>query len=391
MVLSSPDGTTWTEQAVPDGSFTARALAVGGNRAVAVGDYGLQLLRDESAVWVLTSGSAGRFYDIASNGHTLVLGTTAYKPDTCSIYSSIDGRTWTCRRPDAPRSESVTRVVWHDDRFVAIVGLHGFTWSLDGMTWMPPVQTPVSPFSFGYVTDIVRFRGRYLAFLGFELPCPVTCGGGGEARIFSSSDLEEWEEVWQGGPSQGLPRVASSGSRLVATLCCKGEGYDWSELKGFVTSEDGVTWTPVSISESLPPTTTIAWTGTRFVAAGGGTVMQSADGLQWEVLSRQTVSFHNLSWTGDGFLAAGMWGEHPLVASSHDGILWDRSYPLLQPRRAPFLPAFYGVQNSSIQVAAGTPRIQVAAGANGTLLRRECTPEPVPIRRRLGRGGASQP
>lgn len=383
---SSPDGTTWTSEPGLGGRLPVQALAVGPERAAAVGDNGLSLLRAGGISWELTSGVADQLLDIASNGRILVLATSSSGrvSDPCRLLSSVDGREWTCR---ATGYNPASHVAWIGDRFVAFTWPDAISWSPDGVAWTSPstvstVQLPL---------DIVFFRGRYLAFVGFGgYGCPVTCAMDG-AEVLASTDLESWQSVWYDESKAGLISVASSGNRLVATRCC--EASDPSNLDGFVASDDGETWTPVSVPEELPRTTRIVWTGSRFVAAGGRVVMESADGLSWSVISRPSFSIHDLGWAGNVLVAAGMWESYPLVASSRDGRTWDRTYPFVQPRQPPTMPVSVDSQGmSSIQSVGGNPRLQIAVGANGTLLRRECEPEPTVPRRRLGRSaGASQP
>ncbi|MGV8038955.1 MAG: hypothetical protein AB2L07_02355 [Thermoanaerobaculaceae bacterium] len=381
---SSPDGTTWTSEPGLGSRLPVRALAMGPERAVAVGDYGASLLRANGTAWELTSGAADQLIDIASNGRILVLATRSRASDSCRLLSSFDGREWTCR---ATGYSSTSHVAWIGDRFVAFTWPNDMSWSPDGVTWTSPstVSTTQLPL------DIVSFRGRYLAFVGFGgYGCPVTCDPGW-AEVLASTDLESWQSVWHDESKVGLISVASNGSRLVATRCCQEQNT--GRLDGFVASDDGETWTPVSVSEELPRTTRIVWTGSRFVAAGGRVVMESADGLSWSVISRPSFSIHDLGWAGNVLVAAGTWESYPLVASSRDGRIWDSTYPFVQPRQPPTMPVSvesYGM--SSIQSVGGNPRLQIAVGANGTLLRRECEPEPTVPRRRLGRGsGASQP
>lgn len=384
VAYSSPDGTTWTSEPGLGNGLPVQALAMGPERAVGVGDNGVSLLRAGGTPWEVTSGVADQLIDIASNGRTLVLATGSRASDSCRLLSSIDGRAWTCR---ATGSNPASHVAWIGDRFVAFTWPDAMSWSADGVTWTLPHS-----FSLGQLPlDIVSFQGRYLAFSGFGgYWCPVTCGPG-YAEVLASTYLESWQSVWHDESKLGLISVASNCSRLVATRCC--EASNPSSLDGFLASDDGETWTPVSVPEELPRTTRIVWTGSRFVAAGGRVVMESADGLTWSVVSRPSFSIHDLGWAGNVLVAAGTWESYPLVAVSRDGRVWESTYPLVQPKQPPTMPVAVDSRGmSSIQSVGGNPRIQIAVGAGGTLLRRECEPEPTVPRRRLGRGsGASEP
>jgi hypothetical protein len=284
-------------------------------------------------------------------------------------------------------------VVWLGDRFVALTedfrwGTRS-TWSRDGVTWSDPqVVAPLNGL------DVVRFQGRFLAFTGFNsVFCPINECTWEQAQVFASDDLGSWHLVGVDSSSWGLVSVATNGTRIVAARCCEWPFLESYILSGFATSEDGETWAEVAIPETLPAATKIVWTGSRFVATGGGVVMESTDGLAWSVISRSSLSLNGLAWTGSQLVGSGMWGSFPFVASSRDGGQWSVTWPFLQPRSLtwPTYPLTFD-RERPVSAVAGTARLQVAVGPNGTLLRRECVPEPTRVRRRLGRlGSGSQP
>lgn len=391
-VYSSTDGSSWTRE--PGTGFdngVLRSVAVGGGRAVAVGAAGAWLTRQEGQAWELVSGRVDTFLDVASNGQILVAAAAQSAGSGCVLLSSTDGREWTCRF-SLDGSTIGRRVAWLGDRFVALIEVDSFTrstWSRDGVTWSTPQRVDHRT-----GIDVIRFQDRFLAFTGGgSFACPVTCGVA-EGRVFASNDLGSWQQVGVGFSSLGPVSVATNGTRIVAARCCVSFLHGPYILNGFATSEDGETWAEVSIPETLPATTKIVWTGSRFVATGGGVVMDSADGLSWSVISRSSRSLTSLAWTGAGFVGSGMWGSFPFVASSGDGGEWSVTWPFLQPRvlTDPTQPLVFD-RERPIGAVAGTARLQVAVGPGGTLLRRECVPEPMTgLRRHLSRLGAgSQP
>jgi hypothetical protein len=392
-IYSSADGFVWTAESGPDTWVQPRSVAVGGGRAVAVGAAGMQLARQEGQAWELVSGRVDGFRDVASNGQILVATALESAETGCVLLSSSDGREWTCRLSLGEQTDG-KRVAWLGDRFVALVedfrsGTRS-TWSRDGVTWSgPQVVAPMNGL------DVIRFRDRFLAFAGFNaLFCPIGECVWEQTHVYASDDLASWHLAGVDPLSSGMVSVATNGSRIVAARCCDPDHYPSMDLKGFATSEDGETWADVSIPETLPATTKIVWTGSRFVATGGGVVMESVDGLAWSVIARSSRSLTGLAWTGSQLVGSGMWGSFPFVASSRDGREWSVTWPFLQPRSLayPTWPVVFD-RERPVSAVAGSATLQVAVGPQGVLLRRECVPEPVTgLRRRLSRHGAgSQP
>lgn len=121
------------------------------------------------------------------------------------------------------------------------------------------------------------------------------------------------------------------------------------------TSPDGATWTThvsqTTINWSLC-LNALAWSGTRFVAAGNyNTIMTSTDGLAWTMpqYGGQTV-FNGAVWTGTQFVLVGNGG---VISTSPDGTTWTS-------RTSGTPQNLYNVAWSGVEL--------LAVGGNGTIL-----------------------
>lgn len=93
------------------------------------------------------------------------------------------------------------------------------------------------------------------------------------------------------------------------------------------TSTDGVNWNDTAKLKAYASEPHIAFSGTRFVAAGGnngaGYIFSSEDGLKWtERKSGMTTDIKGLEWGNNTFVALGYQGRKFLV--SKDGITWKK-------------------------------------------------------------------
>ncbi len=79
-----------------------------------------------------------------------------------------------------------------------------------------------------------------------------------------------------------------------------------------------------SVDLSLVGLKSIVWTGSQFVAVGGGPnglglILLSPDGLNWSVRSSGTPTLNAVAWTGDRLIAVGASGT---IITSPDGYRW---------------------------------------------------------------------
>lgn len=391
MIRWLPGGSMWVNEEVVRNNISAmRAVAVGGGHAVAVGSRGESQWREPGGIWKTRRSLPSDVSDLAHNGRIIV---AAMSWAGCVLFSSSDGREWTCRLT-APGRPSFVR--WLGDRFVLVTGnappSPAAFWSADGVTWSPLLSLPDG------TNDIVRMGDRYLAVTGRSTSaCAVLCWGV-EPRIYSSENLENWDQVWEDSEASELLRAVSNGSRVLVT---RWEARQTPAFfRGLVVSDDGVNWLPVSFPSPLYPGTVykthdLIWTGSEFVIAWAGrfgsNVYRSSDGLTWDSDTSVPFWIESLAWTGTEMLATGFWQKgssaaFPVALRSQNGSQWAAHYPLVQPRFLGACPA-----SMSGRRTVGTEHLQIAAPDTGVLLRRECVDGRSVARRRLGRSGAVAP
>jgi len=125
IILTSPDGATWTSQRPNIGGEFDRFRDVtwGENRFVAVGDSELILTSFDGVNWTTQSGiSLSNFSGITWNGSLFVaVGErygTVHLGDGAAIYTSPDGVTWT--RHVSGYDGEIGDIAWGNGQFVAL-------------------------------------------------------------------------------------------------------------------------------------------------------------------------------------------------------------------------------------------------------------------------------
>ncbi len=126
-----------------------------------------------------------------------------------------------------------------------------------------------------------------------------------------------------------------------------------------LTSPDGITWTsrPLTTGPVNLFLNAVTWSGTKFLAAGAGTVggqpgivfATSPDGVTWSpqvIASTATNDIFGVTWSGTQFVAVG--GNSTslgYIATSPDGIAWT-------PRTSGATMGFFGVASSGTRLLA---------------------------------------
>ncbi|MDM7324088.1 MAG: hypothetical protein P3W93_003665 [Thermus sp.] len=242
VVLTSPDGKSWTRRGLPkEANRGLRGVTYGGGQFVAVGSY--------SAVYPAT------------------------------ILTSPDGIRW--RVQDSGVYEEIGAVAYGNGKYVAVGGFGLILTSLDGVRWsVQPRKT------WGHLHDILFANNTFIAV--------------GNDAILTSSDGERWTVISkeQYGDVYGLSAVAYGNGRYVAV--------NWTSPNRFVISTDGVNWTAYPNTDSQDEafwglTFGAGW----FMAVGEkGVVALSEDGITWQKQRPVSNKLRGATY-GDRFVVVG--------------------------------------------------------------------------------------
>ena len=301
-VFTSPDGVTWTVQAPVSTDIEVwtkvQSLNAVGGQYIALGNDGVILSSPDLATWtLLTSGDFTGLQDITW-GDNLFVAVGNNK----TVRTSSNGISWTTRANINP-DWALFGVAWGDGRFVAVGGgdSNQALTSTDGVTWTP--QTVADEHL--ELNSVAWGAGKFVAM-------------GQNGKVFSSLDGITWTAETNGlSASDWFYDISWNGSLFV------GVGYSDADpyySASFVTSQDGITWTP----QLLPydqGAQSVVWGNGRFVAVGHQAILTSLDGLTWTVQRNSMDRLTQVAWTGTQFVATGDVGG-ATVLTSEDGETW---------------------------------------------------------------------
>lgn len=321
-ILTSPDGTTWTQ--VENGAKNLKDIIWSGSQFVAVGTLGVSYTSPDGTTWTPRYPGGNReLFGVAFDGTTYVaVGSVALK-------TSANGQSWTDRLAgNIPNlNMGITNVVWTGWQFIAVGHSGALVTSPDGLNWVEHSS--------------VSSRDLFGLALGagsqFNYAAAAESG-----RIYTADDLDAWTERTT-ETTNDLMAIASNGFRFVAV----GVG-------GVIqTSALGDVWTATT-SPTTQKLNSVIWNGSQFVAVGhGGTVLTSPDGTVWsEQVFGSSLELHEVIWDGSQLIVSAQSGH---VGLSTDGTAWTinsvdavSGWPL------------YGIH--------ANPSYLVAAGALGTVV-----------------------
>jgi hypothetical protein len=371
-LYTTPDGWSWFPR---ESAFNVRlrALLAGGGRFVAVGDFGAIFTSTDGIAWSSSTGQSPDLYRLAWNEQAFAAnasgrGTNAegWETGIPTQVASGDGRDWS-----TADVSDIDVVAARPGQFLGIRAREVHA-SADGLTWVrqPDLQTWGAP---GALWDGQRF-----VILTFKHSpnCQVTCA---PVPIFAatSEDLASWVAIEQpdllGLGASRLAGMAFDGQRYVAAAGVNPTVSEPSPGRYPVfASTDGLSWG--SLPEIMPGTkegtSAIATNGSGFIAVRGTSVLTSPDGLAWSSANIAPLHLVGAMWTGNEYVGVGDDGAgHAAIARSPDGVAWT-------PEAFPAIPA-------RLLAIAGGRRVQLAVGAAGLTLRRECHPR-TPSRRLRG-------
>jgi len=367
-VVTSPDGTTWTEQTA---SVTAhlKAIAYDGSTFVSLGNGGIIITSPDGVNWTQqTSGTTSQLLDAIWDGSQFVaVGNPTYAGENICVLTSPDGINWT--KHDDDFRASFAGVAYDGSGAYVAVGFsgviavsgdgtdwdkisHGTTRTLNDVTWNGSQYAAVG--AIGTVTTSPNGTSWADHSLDMSVVAPltlipdliaVTWGNGqfvavgGYGVIVTSPDGISWTKRYSNLTIGNLRDVIWAGSPLNLFIVGGSKGT-------LLTSPDGITWTQRSVGLSGNQyISSLAWNESKLIAAGGGLsisdrfVATSQDAVIWN-LNSFTSQFRDIIWDESQFMAveSGMtiytsldgdtWTlavTSPPSASLLNGLIWDGS------------------------------------------------------------------
>jgi len=211
-ILTSPDGITWTSRTAAN-SLDLRGVAYGGGKYVAVGGkyadfpdwYSTIQVSNDGVNWTETYSGWYMLYGVTYNGTIYV---AVGRPDAFSgdatILTSPDTTSWTERL--ANTSQTLTAVVWGNDKFVAVGGSGAIVTSPDGVSWTLRSSGTSNPL-YGVAWDGTTFvavggSGTILTSSAQTTPPPgnweIVQPDAGSTRylVLHDTDVTDWEEYY---------------------------------------------------------------------------------------------------------------------------------------------------------------------------------------------------
>ena len=284
-ILHSEDGERWTaatEVPIVEDWQLLNSVAWGGGRFVVVGNWSPTILRSsdgdrwefvperplEGYVEPVVAWGGDRF--VMASGHR--------------FFSSVDGTGWTEETSSGiAQGVAVSAQASNGERFVAVGGGIGGGWGTiayeDSGVWKPAAVEPSLP-------TLISVAG--------DAETLVAVGQG----ILRSDDGFLWETVTDFPANGQFWGVAHNGDRFVAT----------GRLPpAILYSDDGDEWVHADARVESPGLFRVAWTGTRFIAPGFRTVLQSETGERWVAASEPpSILTYDIASTGARLVAVGI-------------------------------------------------------------------------------------
>ena len=296
LIMTSPDGLTWTINDIIAESISAQLLDVtyGDGTWVAVGFGGARALTSpDGRTWTQRTlpGFAvpakiaygnGRFVAPASNN---------------TAFTSTDGTTWTSVTVTSTTNTIVQGVAFGSGKFVLVgrdsnFNAAAFT-STDGTTWTPSATIAGSGGGTGFLS------------VGASTAGFVAAGGN---LVYSSIDGVTWTARTSALPS--APRQLGPITEGVSGATFSGtQFFVLGNYGSITTSLDGTAWARRSTG-TVADLGGLIHDGTRWVATGsGGTVLTSTEGTAWTQLTTgSSADFNRLAFNGTRYVTVGFNG-----------------------------------------------------------------------------------
>ncbi len=351
-ILVSPDGSDWTAQASGT-TANLNAVAFLNGEFVAVGDGGTLLSSADGAQWTaqatgtvdnLTGAAYGDGVFVVVGTSAAVAGTTfglsGVSPSGVALTSS-DGRTWTAH---AESSLGLDSVAFGAGEFLAVatVAADGFTYGDAFASTGGAAWAALAspPPTNGHLASAFFLDGMFLLNgSSTATPLAVSVDGTAWQTVAAASGLDAM--AYAGGLVFG---AASGGSVLVSA-----DGLDWAP--------------PPSAVPTTNPLQAVTYGDGKFVAVGyGGTILTSPDGQAWTVQSSGTTAdLTGVVYGGGEFVAVGAASGGGVILTSPDGVGWTA-----QPGPPAALNAVAYGGGTFVAVGAGDTVLRSADGATWT-------------------------
>lgn len=341
-ILTSSDGVTWAQQVSPVTNKLS-GICYSSGLYVAVGSRGMILTSSNGVSWAVHN--TGAPYDL--NGVTPPywrFGATNFVAvgDSGTILTSYDGLAWTARYSGLfVRLNGVTSGT-SNEGYLA-VGDAGTlaTTSDSGMTWTARSSGVAADlYSAGIedsqaltrVIDVTGDGGTLLTstdaiqwtagISGTTAPLrSITYGKGAFVCVGDSGSIQA------GVPWMTLAKVTSMELHAIAHVNSDYVIVGGGDYRAIIlTSTNQTDWTPV-YSNSIGSINKLTSNGTRFLAAGNGQILSSADRVNWTVTVTGSTNFNAIA-CGNGICLAAGYYPGPFVYLNHaslrstDGVTW---------------------------------------------------------------------
>lgn len=319
----SEDGINWTQTTLP---ITNGCIAVtyGDGKFVLISKDGNVAISKDGKIWIDT------YHAVYQDGVKLT--EDQYIPDTIARKSDLQiiieeqilpkQMKYECLKPtEFVQSNKSTRIVYGNDKFVAIPGTtgSGAAYSYNGTEWID-VALPGQGYS-----RLIYGDGMFAAY-------------GSSGTMAYSYDGITWKEaaIKKNGSSTtsfGYNAVAYGNGRYIAVGNTNTAAY----------SEDGINWTTSSISFRRTNWTNIFYGGGKFIAldgSGANYALYTSDGITWNAATLPVGIRSNSCAYGDGKFVMFDLTRNSGVCSE-DGINWTA----MQVAGAPSNTSYIGWSN----------------------------------------------
>jgi len=344
LVAETPPGIVWETKRLEIGQMSLNDVAHNGaGRLMAVGDNGvIRTSDDHGSHWTsAVTVSACPLRSVTWTGtHWVVVGGKAY--GACLILTSPDGTDWdSCILGGMP---GLYAVAARPGMVVALGEDEAAAWSTDLASWT--TEAVGSPPFF----DVVWTGSQFV-------------GVGQDGLVKTSPDGIAWTPRTS-GTTEDLNAISWNGTTLVAV------GYNNAAASPLaMVSANGSDWDEATLPAGSPSVmlTSVAWTGSRFVASGGnGDMFTSADGTTWAHHQMPGAYVESFTWDGSRLVGVGGGG---LVVTTAEAAPDEAADWTIQAYRDD-VEALRGLAIGDVEspTHVGTIRRAVVVGHHGTVL-----------------------